>query len=143
MVGRAIGFIVLAGLAAGIVTALALMPAWADAVRAEHDLAIKRADIEHSRRTVAAGARLNEAIPHDRVVNERIARGTAGQDLIHVPPPVYPAEPNGWKLELADKLAQPKTRRGLAMVALAALAGGLFLFAPPLIKQASRSRQAT
>jgi len=138
-----VGFIVLAGLGMAILAALVLMPAWANVVRAEHDLTVKRANIEHSRKIVAAGARLNNAIPHDRVVNERLVKGTVRQDLIHNPPVEYPPEPSGWRLELADKLAQPKTRRGLSFVAYVALAGAMFLFIPPLIRQASRSRQAT
>ncbi len=142
-IGRGVGFIVLAALAMAIVTALVLMPAWANLVRAEYDLAVKRADIEHSRKIVAAGARLNNAIPHDRVVNERLVKGTVRQGLIHTPPVEYPREPGGWRLGLADKLAQPKTRRGLSFVAYVALAGGMFLFVPPLIRRASRSHQAT
>ena len=137
------GFVVLAGLGMAIIAALVLMPAWANVVRAEHDLAVKRANIEHSRKIVAAGARLNNAIPHDRVVNERLVKGTVRQDLIHTPPVKYPPEPNGWLLGLADKLAQPKTRRGLFFVACVALAGAMFLFAPPSIRRASRSRRAT
>ena len=126
-----------------IVTALVLVPAWAGTVRAEYDLAVKRADIEHSRKTVAAGARLNNAIPYDRVVNERLVKGTVRQDLIHTPPVKYPPEPGGWRMGLADKLAQPKTRRGLFFVACTALAGAMFLFAPPPIRRAFRSRRAT
>ncbi|MBL7218817.1 MAG: hypothetical protein ISS69_01765 [Phycisphaerae bacterium] len=142
-IGRGVGFVVLAGLGMAIIAALVLMPAWANVVRAEHDLAVKRANIAHSRKLVAAGARLNNAIPHDRVVNERLVKGTVRQDLIHNPPVEYPPEPSGWRLGLADKLAQPKTRRGLSFVAYVALAGAMFLFIPPLIRQASRSRQAT
>ncbi|MDP6546083.1 MAG: hypothetical protein QGH60_19045 [Phycisphaerae bacterium] len=143
VIGRAVGFSILAGLAMAIVATLVLMPAWANAVRAEHDLAVKRAEIEYSRRVVAAGARLNNAIHHDRVVNERLVKGTVRQNLIHTQPVEYPPAPGGWRMELADKLAQPKTRRGLFVVAFVALAGGMFLFVPPLVKLTSRSRQAT
>ncbi|MDP6637057.1 MAG: hypothetical protein QGG42_19325 [Phycisphaerae bacterium] len=143
IVGRGVGFIVLAGLAMVIIAALVLIPAWASLIRTEHELAVKRADIEHSKKVVAAGARLNNAIPHDRVVNERLVKGTVREDLLHTPPVEYPPEPNDWRLKLADKLTQPKTRRGLSFVAYVALAGGFFLFVPPAVKLASRSRQAT
>ena len=137
------GFIILAGLAMAIVAALVLMPAWASSVRAEYDLAAKRPDIEHGTKIIAARARLINAIPHDPVVNERYIKGTVRQDLIHAPVVEYPPEPSGWMLELADKLAQPKTRRGLFFVACVSLAGGMFLFAPPPFKRASRYRQET
>ena len=142
-VGRGVGFIVLAGLGMAIIAALVLMPAWASTVRAESDLAVDRPYIERSRKTLAAGARLNNALPHDPVVTERLAKGTVRQDLLHAPPIEYPPEPSGWMLGLADKLAQPKTRRGLFFVACVALAGAMFLFAPPPVRQASRSRRAT
>jgi hypothetical protein len=142
-IGRGMGFMILAGLAMGIIAALVLMPAWARSVRAEYDLAAKRPDIEHSTKIVAARARLINAIPHDPVVNERYAKGTVRQDLIHAPVVQYPPKPSGWMLGLADKLAQPKPRRGLFFVACVALAGGMFLFAPPPFKRASRCRQET
>lgn len=143
IIGRAMGFLILVGLAEAIIAAVVLMPAWANVVRAEYDLVVKRAEIEHSRKIVAAGARLNNAIPFDRVVNERLVKGTVRQDLIHTPPVEYPPAPGGWMLEFADKLAQRKTRRGLFFVACVAMAGAMFLFAPPLIKLTSRSRRAT
>jgi hypothetical protein len=141
--GRGVGFIVLSGLAMVIIAAIVLMPAWASTIRAEYERDTKHANIEHSRKIVATGARLNDAIPHDRVINERLVKGTVRQDLIHAPAVAYPPEPSGWMLGLADKLARPKTRRGLFFVACVALAGAMFLFAPPIVKRASRSRQET
>jgi|GEM_PF-2179297 len=134
---------ILAGLAMAIIAALVLMPAWANRIRAEYDLAVKRADIAHSRKIVAGEARHNIAVRHDPVLVERYAKGMVRQNPIHAPPVKYPPAPSGWLLELADKLAQPKTRRGLFFVACVALAGAMFLFAPPPIKRASRSRRAT
>jgi hypothetical protein len=142
-VGRAMGFIILASLAMAIITAMVLMPPWASAVRAEHDLAVKRAETEHSRKLVAAGARLNNALPYDPIVNERLVKGTVRRELVRTPPIIRPPEPSGWRLELADKLAQPKTKRGLFFVACVALTGAFFLFIPPPLRRASRCRQAT
>jgi hypothetical protein len=143
VIGRGLGFMILAGLAMAILAPLVLMPAWANTVRAEYDLAVKRAETEHSRKIVAGGARHNIAVRHDPVLIERYAKGMVKQDPIHAPKVEYPPEPNGWMLGLADKLAQQKTRRGLFFVACVALAGAMFLFAPPSLRQASRSRRAT
>jgi hypothetical protein len=126
-----------------IIAAVVLMPAWAGVVRAEYETSVKRLYIEHGRKTSDATARLINAIPHDPVVNERLIKGTVRRNLIHTPPVENPPEPSGWMLELADKLAQRKTRRGLFFVACVSLAGAMFLFAPPSIRRASRSRRAT
>jgi len=140
---RGVGFAVLAGLAMAIIAPLVLLPVYANAIRAEHELAVKRAEVAHNRKVVAAEARLNSAILHDRVINERLVRGTVRSDLINVPPINYPGEPDGWLLGLCDKLSRLKTRRGLFFAACVAMTGAMFLFAPPPIRQASRSRRAT
>ena len=95
-IGRGVGFVILAGLAMAIVAPLVLMPAWADLIRAEYDLAVKSADIEHNRQIVAAGARLRNALPHDPVVNARLVKGVVRQDLVHAPPVRDPPKPSGW-----------------------------------------------
>jgi len=140
---RGVGFAVLAGLAMAIIAPLVLLPAYANAIRAEHDLARKRAEVAHNRKIVAAGARLNSAIPHDRVINERLIKGTVRSGLLNIPNVNYPPKPNGWLLNVADRVSRPKTRRGLFFAACVSMAGAMFLFAPPAVRPASRSRRAT
>jgi len=140
---RGVGYVILAGLAMAIIASLVLLPAYADAIRAEHELAVKRAEVAHNRRVIAAGERLNKVILHDRVLNERLVRGTIRRGLLQIPKVNYPPEPNGWLLGVANRVARLKTRRGLAFAALVAMVGAMFLFAPPVVKPASRSRRAT
>jgi len=142
-IGRGVGFIILAGLGMAIIASLVLLPAWASTVRVEYDRDVSRIKIESDGKIVAGHARHNIAIRHDPVLVERYAKGMVRQDPLHAPKVEYPPEPSGWMLGLADKLAQIKTRRGLFFVACVALAGAMFLFAPPPIKRASRSRRAT
>lgn len=126
-----------------IFAALVLMPAWASLVRAEHELALKRANTEHDTKMVAARARRINALPHDRVLVERYAKGMVRTDPMHASAVKLPPEPGGWMMGLADKLTQQKTRRGLFFVACVSLAGAMFLFAPPTFKRASHCHQET
>ena len=142
-IGRGFGFFILAGLAMVIIAALVLMPAWAQAVRAEHAVADAMPKNEDAKHTIALRARSINAIPYDHKLTERLAKGTVKGDIFHTPEVKSVPEPTGWRLDLADKLAQTKTRRGLFMIACVALAGAMFLFAPPAPKQPSRCRQET
>jgi len=142
-IGRGFGFFILAGLAMAIIAALVLMPAWAVAVRAEHATADALPKNEDAKHTIALRARSVNAIPYDHKLTERLARGTVKGDIFHTPEVKSVPKPTGWRLDLADKLAQTKTRRGLFLVACVALAGAMFLFSPPPLKQASRCRQET
>ncbi|MCP4379767.1 MAG: hypothetical protein GY794_26825 [bacterium] len=140
------GFIVLAGLAMIIIAAIVLMPAWASTIRTEHKRDDRFAGDGHVRKIIDARNRCKDDLPHNVTLNERYFKGMIRQDPVHAPPLAHLPEPSGWALDLADKLARPKTRRGLFFVACVALAGAMFLFAPPapqVVKPASRSRRET
>ena len=141
--GRGVGFIILAGLGMAIIAALVLMPAWAGVVDVRHARDMRKASDQHVEKYTQTEARLINATPHDPILTERLARGTSVQDLIHAPKFTPPPTPSGWELELADKLAQTKTRRGLFCVAIVSLGGAMFLFGPPPIKRPSQSRRKT
>jgi len=142
-VGRGLGFIILAGLGMAIFAALVLMPAWARAVEVEYARDKRSSCDQHVKNVIATSARLINAAPHDPIVTKRLAKGTPVQNLIHAPQPESPPKPGGWTLELANKLSQTKTRRGLFCVAIVSLAGAMFLFGPPGVRRPSRCRRET
>ncbi len=143
-IGRGLGFIILAGLGMAILAALVLIPAWANAVRAQASLAVETARTVHQENKIATRARLINATPYDPIVTRRLAKGAAVNDLVHAPALEAQPQPSGWELELADKITQTKTRRGLFFVAIVSLAGAIFLFGPPpRVRQPSHCRQET
>ncbi len=137
------GFVILAGLGMAIFAALVLMPAWASVIDIRHARNVQSAWDEHQENYSQTRARVINATPHDPILTARLAKGTAVEDLIHAPEFTPPPAPSGWDLELADKLAQTKTRRGLFCVAIVCLGGAMFLFGPPAIKRPSRCRRET
>jgi len=136
--GRAVGFILLAGPALAIIAALVLLPAHARLVRTHHKLAVRKTQIRRAEMLADANNRLIRAIPNDRSLARRLVLRTVCSQLLRPAPPQFPPRPSGWLLDVAYRLQKPALRRGVFVVACLTLAAAMFLFAPPPVTSMSR-----
>ena len=146
---RMTGFLLFAGMSMVILAAIVLLPAYASATRTRYRLACDRARIADTKKLIAARERQIAALPGDPVLTKRLAMRQLGlfpsdeivvfdlddgqeeSDMIHVPPHPRPSPPSGRLIRTAAKLQSPPMRRGLLLLAGAAIATAMFLFGPP------------
>lgn len=149
---RMLGFLVLAGAGLTLLAAVILLPAYAETARMQYQrdcLRAVNADMEALREARERFCKALEA-GTDPVLTERLAamqlayrpadRLTDGDgdrearfaaDLVNVPPRPRPAAPSGLLHALAARAAKGGTRRGLLLLALAAIGAAMFLFPVP------------
>jgi hypothetical protein len=158
--GRGTAFVLLAGAGLVLLAAVILLPAWAEAARAEYQRACLTADVADARARALAVRRYADALEagNDEVLLQRhLARylnitppgetlpitraafwrenGTRrrlpdGAPVVLYEPAPRPAPPSRRWLAMADRLENPARRRGLLLLACAALAAGVLLFPP-------------
>ena len=139
-VGRAVGFLAMAGPAMTIFAALILLPAHARLVHTRHALAVKKVEIRRANALRTANNRLIRTVPQDYTLARRLVLRAASFPLIRLEPPHHPPAPSSWLLTLAGRIDSPPARRGLFVSACLGLTAAMFLFGPP-IRRASRSRR--
>ena len=146
-VGRLAGFCLLAGMAVAIFAAALLLPEYGRTVQAEYELARQQAVNTDLESLIQAHRRLIEDLPSSPVLTKRLAMNQLGlwpadelvvaaSDRSLRPPPGMvitqphprPSQPDGKMLDLAQRLSKPRTRRGLFLLAAAALLAAIFLF---------------
>ncbi len=150
-----VGFVVLVGLSAVILGLVILLPVRGCLVEAEYELATLRADVADAEARIAVNERLIEALREDDVIISRVARsqfdllpefispteaviaGADGRGSVHsagpllsVPRSPRPIEPARWLLAMGERFERPPVRRGLLLLAAAAMLGGMFRFPP-------------
>jgi len=146
---RAAGFFLLAGAAVASLAGAVLLPAWARLAEVRYELACLRAEIADAEAQIAANDRLITALPTDEVLARRLAMSQnlywPRNEIVVVDPNAPPAEtpdvvcgprhprpprPAGLLIRAGKKLEKASKRRGLLLLAAAALAAALFGFAP-------------
>jgi len=145
--GRVIGFCLLSGAALGLFATTVLLPEYARMVRAEYELARQQAANADLQALIQANQRLIGALPDNAVLTKRLAMSQFGllpaDEVVMVAnyaagprPPVMalttphqrPQRPDARLMGLAQRLSKPRTRRGLLLLAAAAVLAALFLF---------------
>ena len=144
--GRLVGFCMLATAALAIFAGTMLLPDYARMVHARYELGRQQAANADLEALIQANDRLIAALPDSPVLTKRLAMNQFGvlpeDELVLVssqtpPPPPgaaltsphpRPRRPQGRLLDLARRLQKPRTRRGLLLLAAAAMLAALFLF---------------
>jgi len=156
-VGRAVGFLLLAGAATASLAGVVLLPAYARTIDAQHDTACLRAEIADAEAQLAAQQRLIDALTegkidpvllrrlamnqsqfwprHETVVVDPAAPAASPPDRITPPRSPRPARPDNMFLRVAGKFQNPAKRRGILLLAAAALLAALLLFGPTELRE--------
>ncbi len=149
MLGRFVGFCMLMGPALAILAAIVLLSAYARLAGTRYELDSIKAGIADAESLVEANDKLIAALPEDPVLTMRLAMsqknllpkneeavptlGAAKTPPTLVRPTRHdkPAPPSGMWINLAAKLKNPPTQRGLIVLAAGIMLTAMFLFAPP------------
>ena len=159
-VGRVLGFLLLAGAATASLAGVVLLPAYARTSDAVYDTACIRAEVADAEAQIAANQRLIDALTEgpgrkvDPVLVKRLAMNqsqfwpqyetvvldpqaavTAPPDIVTPPRTPRPPRPDNMFIRVADKFESPAKRRGILLLAAAALLAALFLFGPTDLQQ--------
>jgi hypothetical protein len=145
--GRMVGFSIMAGAALAIFAIAVLVPEYARVLQARHELARQEAVNADLKALIEANDRLIAALPENPVLAKRLAMNQFGllpeNEYVVVdaraprhPPPgtaltkphPRPEPPNEQLLGITRRLTRPRTRRGLLLLAAAAMLAALFLF---------------
>lgn len=147
--GRFVGFVLFAGPALLIVAAIVLLPAYQKMQMVAHERDCERQRIEsyqqHIRKqqellsrapedaqvTRVAAMEMLRLSPRNEVVVEDPTMPKIAVGTIFVTPQAQPDLPSGWLVDMAGKIQDPATRRGLFLLAAVAMLAAVFLFAPP------------
>jgi len=151
VLGRLVGFSLLAGLGLGILAVVVLLPPYVQVLRADYELALEKATNADYRDRIAAGQLLVEDIEQiDEVAIRTLAGSVLGQsparpeaahvpqqravapEVIHIEPNPRPAPPPAWLGRLAARVRQPGVRRGLFVLSAIALLAAAILFWTPV-----------
>jgi hypothetical protein len=146
---RGIGFTALAGMAIAILAGVVLLPPAARLQRARHHRDCLAAYNQDAQTLIRVHDRLIEDLPDDDILTLRLLRQqqdlvprgevvvenpafTATPPDLAVPQPSpRPAAPDNLVTRAADRIANPRTRRGLLLLAAMAMIAAMLLFAPP------------
>jgi hypothetical protein len=145
--GRLLGFLLLAGASVGLFAGVLLLPDYARLQRALYEQARQEASVADMQTLVQANDRLIANLPDDPVLIKRLAINQYGlfpkdEQVVldsrtkRAPPPGIvvtephprPAVPVGWFLDAAERVSNPPTKRGLMLLAAAAMFAAIFLF---------------
>jgi len=148
--GRAAGFAALAGVALSILAGVVLLPAYASLAEAKYERDCLTASAAEAEDLIRANDRLIAEMPGDAVVTMRVARSQFNLlpenevvvidparrrmpvgPLVTIPQRRRPGRPGGWVIRLAGRLRELRLRRGLLLMAGAAMLAAMFLFATP------------
>ena len=147
--GRLVGFALMAGTALSILAAVVLLPSYADTLTAQYQRDLARARVAEMQALLVGADRLIAAAEAgDPVLTKRLAMNqfglraahetaaeTPGQTppgrLLRVPRRPRPGPPSRWLTAAAAKLKRPNVRRGLLLLAGAAMIVALLAFSPP------------
>lgn len=150
---RFLGFLAFAAPAVLILASLVLLPMYKHWVLAEHQAACDQTKVDERNLALDAAGRVHRDMLEDEVLNQRvlIAQSSllpANLKEVEIPglPPSSPTatfapklplppRPTGTLLQMADKLENPTTKRGLILVMLGAAVASIFLFGPPATKR--------
>ena len=144
-VSRAAGCALLVVPAVVIFVAMIWLPPYARLVQTRYLRDCKRADIADHRRQMNALANFNvKYSAGDEVLVKRLAMSHAGlwpdneiipagfrrpQPLITIEPSLRPTQPNPWLMQAARRMGNPRTRRGLMLLAMGAIGSAWLLSA--------------
>jgi len=142
-----VGFCLLAGAALAIFATAVLVPEYARVLDAQYELARQEAVNADLKALIEANDRLIAALPENPVLAKRLAMNQFGllpeNEIVLVdgrsgpqPPPgmaltkphLRPEPPNEQLSGIVRRLTRPRTRRGLLLLAAAAMLAALFLF---------------
>jgi len=145
--GQLLGFVLLSAAALAIFAAIVLIPAWSRHEQARYERDLLAARREDARSAIETYDRLIEAAPGDQVLTKRLARHELGlyprDEVVVIDPGAAPAPPPGaisypkaprpdpppaWLVGLGNRLSKAPLRRGLLLMAAAAMLAALFLF---------------
>jgi hypothetical protein len=148
--GRLGGFVLLAGLGLGLLAATVLLPAWSRLAWVRYDRDCLQANVQDERAAAATLDRLVAAADRDITLNRRLAMCELGLLPVgevvvfdpNLPPAVAPGSilphrhprptpPSAALTHVARRLGHGPTRRGMLLMAFAAIAGACLLFGPP------------
>jgi hypothetical protein len=146
-IGRLLGFLLLAGASMALFAGVLLVPDYARLQHALYEQGRQEASVADLQTLVQANDRLIANLPDDPVLVKRLAMNQYGlfpkdeqvvlDERTQRPPPPgmivtephpRPAMPTGWFLEAAERISNPPTRRGLLLLAAAAMFAAIFLF---------------
>lgn len=153
--GRLVGFAMLMIPAVATLAAVVLLPPYAHLCQTRYEAETLRAGIRDAESLVKANERLIAALPDDPVLTVRLALNQTSlwpRNEIVVTDPAQPSRaaalvrpvlherprpPSGWHMQVAEKLKDSATRRGLVFLAAGVMLAAMFLFAPPVMYQKS------
>jgi len=158
--GRLVGFVITAGAALLTLAAVVLVPAYADKAAAQYERDLQRARMADMEAFAVANDRLIGALESkDAVLTKRLAARRLGlwprNEAIAVeaggPPPTSlirwtrhprPDPPSTWLIGAAARLRSPGVRRGLLVLAAAAMLVAALVFSAPEKYRKNRPRPA-
>jgi hypothetical protein len=137
----------LAGAAVVLFAGVLLVPEYARLAKARYELARQQATNADLEALIRGNDRLIAALPGDPVLAKRLAMRQFGlwpkdevvvldergprqtnPGLVVSDPHPRPVPPTGWLMNAAQRASNPPTRRGLLLLAVAAIAAAIFLF---------------
>ena len=146
---RRIGFIALAGMAATILAGVVLLPIYAKLIEARYQRDCLRAGNSDADNLITANQRLLDALDSDEVLAVRLARSQSDWlpydeavvvemtadgrtespgELVSIDRAARPAKPQGRLMQLAARLESPNRKRGLFLLAAAAMVTAMLMF---------------
>ena len=142
-----VGFCLLAGAALAIFATAVLVPEYARVLEAQYELARQEATNADLKALIESNDRLIAALPENPVLTKRLAMNQFGllpeNEIVLVDdraprrlppgtaltkPHPRPEPPNKQLMGIVQRLTRPRTRRGLLLLAAAAMLAALFLF---------------
>ncbi len=146
---RRIGFIALAGMATTILAGVVLLPIYGQFVKGCYERDCLQAGNSDAENLITAQDRLIDALDTDEVVTVRLARSQSDWlpydeavvvemtadgrteppgELVNIDRAARPAKPQGKLMQLAAKLESPNRKRGLLLLAAAAMITAMLMF---------------
>jgi hypothetical protein len=142
-----LGFLLLAGASIALFAGVLMVPDYARLQHAQYEQARQEASVADLQTLVQANDRLIANLPDDPVLVKRLAMNQYGlfpkdeqvvldersqrpppPGMVVVDPRPRPAAPTGWFQETAERISNPPTRRGLLLLAAAAMFAAICLF---------------
>lgn len=154
---RLTGFITLAGMAVAILAGVVLLPAYARVENAKYERDCVLAYNQDARTLIRINDRLIQHLPDDdiltlRLLNSQQALLSGGEvripaadgparppDMVEPPRSAPPVPTDNAFTRAAARIVNPRTRRGLLLMAAGAIATAMLLFGPRRKSQAVRS----
>ncbi len=145
-----VGFVLLGGLAMGLLAAVVLLPAYVDMAQSQYDRDFDKVIIAEMVLRQAANERLIAAVERqDPVVTRRLATLRLGvtppnetmipipgvssaREIFGLPPLPRPTPPQNWLIRSAERIERPAFRRGLLALGALAILAAMLCFSSPV-----------